>query len=160
MIPILLTPMAPTIPAIIIDVDCGGGIRPFRRHATLSGDGAVTVTRFGSMPVNARGRVEPAAVLRLSARLDKAGFDQVQTPRPKFQVYDGVTCAIGRRNAAGYHRIVLAAGVDLSGRTSRALAAINAVLIDSFALSDSVVSGSAPGATGSPPIAGSQHPAD
>lgn len=149
MYPLLMLLAAPMAPTVTIEVDCGGGILPSRHRAVLNSDGRVSTMRLGYRPGNATGQVDPEAVQKLSARLDVAGFDRLQSPKPHFQVYDGVTCSIGRRTAKGYHRITLLPGVDVSSRGSRDIAAVNAVIVDAFALADTVAAKPAP----SPPDA-------
>lgn len=133
---LLLAAQAPS--KVSIDVDCGGGIRPSRHRVFLRSDGTVTATRMGYAPGYASGHLEPDAVLRLSARLDAAGFDQLASPKAKYRVYDGVTCTISRTTPRGTHSIVFEPGSESLSRPGAKISEVRAVLDDAFRLAATV----------------------
>ncbi len=159
----MLLALAVSAPSTItIEVACSGGLRPLVRRAYLTGDGNVRLVRTVYHPADATGHVDPDKVLRLSVRLDAAGFDRLASPKPKFHVYDGVTCMIGRRTATGYHEIIFDPGADMAGRHKAAFGVVDAVMHDAFAIADTILpapvtnagGSTAPDTPADPPVAG------
>lgn len=138
MIPSLLLLAAITPPNITIEVNCSGGLRPAVHRAALTSDGTITSTRTGYAPSYAMGHVDPDAVAQLSARLDAIDFDRLSSPKVKYQVYDGVTCAISRSTLHGAHCIVFDPGSEIRGGLESRMEAVRAVMDDAFKLASTI----------------------
>lgn len=79
-----------------IVVQCSGGVAGIRHVVSLAPDGRLTRSERGDRTPQPVGRIPPAKVKALAARLNKVSFATlVDLPR-NTQIRDGIDCAITR----------------------------------------------------------------